>query len=145
LFVNGFNGMRLHTLFNIIRLFGAVFKNYVFIQIGVLDAANFKGAEEVTHLGSQVKKDVSHYVRYMNRQGFYAEGISVLGVDVIGEAEQAANSVLERFPSAVFFGGQLIFPKDSFFTRLLHNYTVFTLQRRLYRRGIPFVILPIRV
>jgi hypothetical protein len=52
---------------------------------------------------------------------------------------------LQRFPNAIFFGGQLIFPHDSFMLRFLHNYTVFTLQKRLYREGIPFVILPIRV
>src|SRR5208337_2387199 len=31
LLVNGFNGLGLHTLFSIIRLFGGTFKNFVFI------------------------------------------------------------------------------------------------------------------
>jgi len=30
-------------------------------------------------------------------------------------------------------------------TRLLHNHSVFELQRRLYRDGWPMLILPIRV
>ena len=31
------------------------------------------------------------------------------------------------------------------FTRLLHNYAVFALQRRFYQQGLPLLILPIRV
>jgi hypothetical protein len=45
----------------------------------------------------------------------------------------------------MFFGGQIVFPEETFFTRLLHNYIVFAIQRRLYTRGVPFMILPIRV
>jgi hypothetical protein len=45
----------------------------------------------------------------------------------------------------VFFGGQLVFPQDSFITRWLHNYAVFALQRKFYQQGFPFLILPIRV
>jgi hypothetical protein len=44
-----------------------------------------------------------------------------------------------------FFGGQLVFRKETFFTRFLHNYAVFSLQRRFYQQGLPLLILPIRV
>jgi amino acid transporter len=142
--VNGFNGMGLHTLFGILRLFGN-FKNFVFLQIGVVDAGNFKGAPEVEHLESNVHSNLDRYVKFMNKQGYYAEGAYALGVDLVEEVNKIAPKILERFPNAVFFGGQLIFPKDSFILRFLHNYTVFSLQKRLYREGIPFVILPIRV
>ena len=40
--VNGFNGMGLHTLFSIFRMFGDVFRNFVFVEIGLLDAGAFK-------------------------------------------------------------------------------------------------------
>jgi amino acid transporter len=143
--VNGFNGMGLHTLFGVIRLFGGAFKNFVFLEVGVVDSGNFKGAQELSRLKNQVHTDLSRYVRFMKKQGFYAQGISSTGVDAIDEIINLAPDVAKRFPNSVFFGGQLIFPKDSFITRVLHNYTVFTLQRRLYREGIPFVILPIRV
>ena len=144
LLVSGFNGMGLHTLFGVIRLFG-VFKNFVFIEVGVLDAGNFKGVTEVGRLESDSKSDLGRYVRFMQSQGFYAEGILKMGVDVVDEVEKTAPEITERFPNAVFFGGQLIFPKDSFMLRILHNHTVFTIQKKLYRQGIPFVILPIRV
>jgi amino acid transporter len=145
LVVSGFNGTGLHTLFGIMRLFGAGFKNFIFVEVGVVNAGNFKGASEVENLETDTKSDVQRYVDFMHKNGFYAEGISVIGVDVAEEVDQVALQIIERFPNAVFFGGQLIFPKDSFILRFLHNYTVFALQKRLYRKGVPFVILPIRV
>jgi hypothetical protein len=30
-------------------------------------------------------------------------------------------------------------------TRLLHNYVIFALQRQLYRMGLPFIIMPVRL
>ena len=50
LMVNGFNGLGLHTLFNVIRFFGSEFKNFVFIEIGIIDAGNFKGSDEMENL-----------------------------------------------------------------------------------------------
>ncbi|MCX5634678.1 MAG: APC family permease [Planctomycetota bacterium] len=145
LLVSGFNGTGLHTLFNVIKMFGGVFKNFIFVEIGVIDAGNFKGAQEVEHLQTQVKSDVDRYVKLMNKQGFYAEGVSEVGVDAIDEIAQLAMKAYERFPNSVFFGGKLIFPQDSFLLRLLHNHIVFAVQKKLYRQGIPMVILPIRV
>jgi hypothetical protein len=52
---------------------------------------------------------------------------------------------VERFPQAVFFMGQLVFPEESFLSRLFHNNVVFAVQRRLYHLGIPFIIMPVRV
>ncbi len=143
--VNGYNGLGLHTLFNVIRLFGNEFRNFVFVQVGVVDAGNFKGAEEVDNLTVQIQKDVDRYVEFMHRQGRYAEGLSYVGVEVIEEIEKIGPEIRRRHPNAVFFGGQLVFPKESVFNRWLHNYTVFAMQQRFYQDGIPFVILPIRV
>ena len=53
--------------------------------------------------------------------------------------------ILQRFPNAIFFGGQLVFRHETFFTRVLHNYAVFSLQRRFYQQGLPLLILPIRI
>jgi len=135
----------LHTLFQVFRLYGDVFKNFIFVQVGVVDAGVFKGSAEVERLGTKVKTELEHYVDFMRRNGHYAEGLPAIGVDVVDEVAKLAPKILERFPYAVFFGGQLVFPEDSLFTRGLHNYTVFALQRRLYRQGIPISILPIRV
>ena len=68
-----------------------------------------------------------------------------MGVDVLEEADKVIQDVEKRFPRAVIFGGQLVFPRESLWTRWLHTGTVFSLQRKFYQSGIPFVVLPIRV
>jgi amino acid transporter len=145
LLVNGFNGLGLHTLFSIIRLFGGTFKNFVFIQVGTVDAGNFKGAEEMSRMKTEVKKELDRYVNYMRCHGYYAAAYSSFGTDVVDEIATLTPEILERFPNAILFGGQLVFPKTTFLSGVFHNYTIFAVQRRFYSEGIPVVILPIRV
>ncbi len=145
LLVNGFNGLGLHTLFSIIRLFGGTFKNFVFVQVGVVDAGNFKGIEEVSHMKTEVRKELDRYVQYMRCHGYYAAAYAAFGNDVVDELARLTPSIMERFPNAILFGGQLVFPKTSALSGVFHNYTIFAVQRRFYNQGIPVVILPIRV
>jgi hypothetical protein len=105
----------------------------------------FKGAAEIEHLRAQAQQQVDRYVEFMRRNGYYAEGVSSVAIDIVDEVRTIAPKILERFPHAVFFGGQLVFRNDSFFSRALHNYTAFAIQRRFYHQGIPIVILPVRV
>ncbi|MEI6871525.1 MAG: APC family permease [Verrucomicrobiota bacterium] len=65
-FVNGFNGLGIHTTLAIQRTFPGVFKNYIFVEIGVVDAGNFKGATEISHLENTVARETQRYSDYMN-------------------------------------------------------------------------------
>jgi amino acid transporter len=143
--VNGFNGLGLHTLLAVARMFPKVYQNFVFVQIGVLDAGNFKGASEVENLREHSQKEVSRFVAYMSRRGFYAEAHYALGTDIVDEAAKLCDVIAQKYPQAQFFAGQLVFEDESFVTRWLHNHTVFELQRRLYRHGRAMLILPIQV
>lgn len=143
--VNGFNGLGLHTLFGAIRLFDGDFRNFVFVQIGFIDAGVFKGSEEINQLEAQVKVELNQYIEFMQQQGYEAEGVSAMGIDVVNEVEKIAPELLKKYPRAIFFGGQLVFPTEPMFSRWLHNYTAFSIQRRFYYRGIPVVLLPIRI
>ncbi|WP_292388646.1 APC family permease [Methanosarcina sp. UBA5] len=145
LLVNGFNGLGMQALSTIFKLFGGMYKNFVFVQIGVIDAGVFKGVEEIQGLQTEVCKDVDKYVKLISSHGYYAEGFTAVGTDVVEEITKLAPEILKKFPNAVFFGGQIVFPNDSRLTRWLHNYTVFASQRKLYADGIPFVVLPIKV
>ena len=143
--VNGFNGLGLHTLLAVVRMFPKVYDNYVFLQVGVLDAGNFKGADEVENLREYSQKEVQRFVTYMSKRGFYTEAHIALGTDIVEEAAKLCEVVAEKFPQAQFFAGQLVFKDESFATRWLHNHTVFELQRRLYQNGRAMLILPIQV
>ncbi len=143
--VNGFSGFGLHALFNILRLFQNHFKNFIFIEVGIIDAGRFKGIEEIENLRNKVIDDLEKYVKFMQSHKYYAEGVYSLGIDVVAEIEKLALQVQQKFPNSVFFTSQLVFGKETFWTRLLHNFAAFTIQKRLYHREIPVVILPIRV
>jgi hypothetical protein len=143
--VSGFNGTGLHTLFNVRKVFGDSFRNWFFIQAGIVDADRFKGAEALEQLRTHVDADLSRYVRFLKAEGFYAQGFSAVGTDVSEEICGLARSLYEKYPSAVFFGGQIVFPEDTFLTRLLFNHTTFAVQRRLHQTGIPFLVMPVRV
>jgi len=145
LLVSGFNGVGLHTLFGLIRMFPGVFKNYLFVQVGVVDAGNFKGTTEIDNLKKAIGGETDQYVQYMRRKGFFSESISKIGVDVVTVIGELAPEIAREFPNAVFVGGQLVFPEDRWIDRTLHNYAVFAMQRRLYQMGYPFLVLPIRV
>ncbi len=143
--VNGFNGLGLHTLLAVVRMFPKVYDNFVFVQVGVLDAGNFKGADEVENLRSHSEKEVHRFVAYMSKRGYCAEAHVALGTDIVEEAAKLCEVVAAKFPQAQFFAGQLVFKDESFATRWLHNHTVFELQRRLYQNGRAMLILPIQV
>ncbi len=80
----------------------------------MVDAGNFKGLAEIDHLRARIKSDLDRFIDFVQRNGYYAEGFSSIGVDVVEEIAQITLRILQRFPNPVFFGGQLIFPKDSF-------------------------------
>ena len=129
LLVNGFNGLGIHSFYTIARLFGGTFKNFAFVQVGMVDAGNFKGAQEVDHLNEHVKEQVDRYARFASLNGCYAEGFYSVGVDVVDEMSKLTPKILERFPGAVFFGGQMVFPEENVWSRWLHNYVVFAVPR----------------
>jgi hypothetical protein len=143
--VNGYNGLGIHTLLGIHKLFTGEFKNFVFVQVGMVDAGVFKGLEEMEALKTHIQADLDRYVNFVRARGLYAEGVSSVGVDVVEEVVKLTPEIRQRFPKAIFFGGQLVFPNETFFTRLLHNHIVFAVQRQLYRQGVAFVIMPIRL
>jgi hypothetical protein len=143
--VNGFNGLGLHTLLGATRLFGGGFRRFVFVQIGVVDAGNFKGADEIERLHAHVRRETDRYVEFVRRRGGAAEAVTAVGHEVIAEFEKLLPGLVAQHPQAVFFSGQLVFERETIFTRWLHNYTAFALQRRLFLLGLPCAIVPIRV
>ncbi len=145
LFVNGFSGTGLHTLFTIMRVFSGTYKNFIFIQIGLIDSGLFKGVEEIAQLKAHIEKEADRYVSYMRAHGFNAESRTAIGVDVVDESTRIAAEIVKSYPRSIFFAGQLVFPEDTFFTRWLHNYSAFAIQRQFYHQGIPILILPIRL
>jgi amino acid transporter len=143
--VNGFNGLGLHTILNVPRMFGNTFRNFVFIQVGSVDAGNFKGAADIEALRAHTEAEAARYVHFAESRGYGSKAFTGIGYDVTGEVMKLAREAANEFPNQVFFAGQLLFTYETNLTRWLHNHTVFTLQRRFFLSSLPFVVLPIRV
>jgi amino acid transporter len=145
LFVRNFGGLGIHSFLNIHRIFPGYFKNFVFISIGVVDWKNFKGAVEVKNLEGHINDELKKYVRLSNKFGFYAESIQSVEIDTLAAVEARCEEIQRKYNKAVFFVGKLVFEEENLFTRLLHNQTAFSIQRILQFKGIPTIVLPIRV
>ncbi|HZR84443.1 MAG TPA: APC family permease [Candidatus Binatia bacterium] len=143
--VNGYNGLGLHAVLSVPRLFGGHFKNFVFVSVGVIDSSRFKGASEVENLRKSTEEGLERYVKFTRGLGgVHAEYAYALGTDTIEEIQKLCRSVAQRFPRAVFFAGKLVFAQENLMHRLLHNQAAVTIQRRLQFDGLPMVVLPVR-
>jgi len=145
LLVNGYNGLGLHTALHVPRMFGDTFRNYVFLQVGTVDAGNFKGVDELAALREHTDSAVTRYASWARAHGYGSATFTAVGHDVVSEVISLAHEAAARFPRHVFFAGQLLFARETRLTRWLHNSTAFALQRRFLLANLPFVILPIRV
>ena len=59
--------------------------------------------------------------------------------------EGRVAKVMARFPVVTFFGGKVVFARERWYQRLLHNETAMAIQKRLYWLGATMVILPAKV
>jgi hypothetical protein len=145
LLVGAYSGVGLHSLLNVFRAFPGFFKNVVFLSVGVVDSGAFKGEHAVEHLRESTERTLDKYVAYAHKLGVPATYRVALGTDAVDEAEQLCQTVAREFPTVTFFAGQLVFGREAWYQRILHNDTAFALQRRLQWAGKTMVILPARV
>ena len=68
-----------------------------------------------------------------------------IGTDAVAEAEKICLNVAHEFSEVTFFSGKIIFQKERWYQRLLHNETALSIQKRLQWAGLTMVVLPARV
>lgn len=143
--VAGYGGLGIHTLLSIFRTFPDHFRSVVFLSVGVVDSGAFKGEEEVERLSLQTNDTLHKYVELAHGLGISATSRKALGTDAVAEAEKLCLGLVRDFPRTTFFAGQVIFQRERWYQRLLHNETAYAIQKRLQWAGQTMVILPARV
>ena len=143
--VGNYSGLGIHTMLNAIRFAPDHFRSFIFISTGVIDTGVFKGSGAMDSLREHIEESLKQYVDLAQRLGMPAMSYMSIGTDAVDELEQVCLRVAHDFPKSTFFAGQLVFQKDTWIHRLLHNQTAYSLQRRLQWAGFPMVILPTRV
>ncbi|CAG1770175.1 partial Potassium transporter KimA, partial [uncultured bacterium] len=142
--VSGFNGLGMHSFLNVQRYFPGYFKHCIFLSVGVVDSASFKGSRELENLRRETERDLVRYVEFARGNGLAAEHHLSVGTDLLDELFDLCRKVRGEWDRPIFFMSKLVFPKENAINRLLHNQTPFALQRRLQMEGMQSVIMPIQ-
>ncbi len=145
LLVGGYGGLGVHSLLAIQRLFPNYYKNFIFVSVGTIDSATFKGVEAVEEVRETTEKSLQRYVELAHRWGLAADYRTTVSTEVLDEAERLCLEVSHEFPRSIVFAGKLVFQQERWFQRLLHNETAYQLQRRLQFSGLNTMVLPVRV
>ena len=145
LLVGGFSGLGIHSLLTVVKLFPRYFHNVVFMSVGVVDSATFQGVDEVDRVREETEEALKRYVELARGLGMPADAKTSMGTEAVSECERLAVEVAKEYPRAIFFAGKLIFERERWWDRILHNETAYAIQRRLQFAGLAMVILPVRV
>lgn len=145
LLVGGYSGLGVHSLLTIFKQFPGYFKQFVFLSVAVIDSGSFKGEEEIERLKEETHNILGKYVDLAHSYNLAATSFMSVGTEPVSEAEDLCKEVARKYPRATFFAGKLIFQREKWYQRLLHNETAHAIQSRLQWQGFPVVILPVRV
>ena len=143
--VANFDGLGIHLLLNIPRVFPSTFKNFVFVSVGVVDSSDFRGEFVVESVRKKREEVGEKYVALAHSSGLASTFRYAIGTEVVEEAVKLCLSVREEFPRVTFFSGKIVFEQERWLEPLLHNQTAFAIQRRLQWSGSTMVIMPVRV
>ncbi|HEY3358475.1 MAG TPA: APC family permease [Polyangia bacterium] len=145
LLVGGFGGLGIHTLLNVFRVLPGHFKNLVVVGVGVLGSGEFKGDGAIEELRARTEGELKKYVDLARGLGIPATYRAGIGTDAVSEAERLCLEVATEFSHVMFFAGKVIFERERWYQRLLHNDTAFAIEKRLQWAGKTMTILPARV
>ncbi len=145
LLVGGYAGLGIHSLLAVQRLFPGYFKNFVFVSVGVIDSASFVNVEAVDDVRDRTAADLHRYVELATGLGLAADSRMAVGTEAVATAAELCGRIAAEFPRCLFFAGKLIFQRERWYQRLLHNETAYQLQRRLQFAGLNAMVLPVRV
>lgn len=145
LLVGGYGGLGIHTLLSSVNLFPGQFRNVLFASAGVIDSEAFKGAHAVDELRAETSAMLRRYVDLAHGLGLAAGSRLAIGTDAVDTLEKLCLALATEYPRATFFAGKIVFERDRWYQRLLHNETAFALQRRLQWAGLTMIIVPARM
>jgi hypothetical protein len=143
--VPSYGAVGIHTVLNVFRAFPHHFRNVVFISVGVIDSGGFKGAGCVEELEHETEAMLKKYESLATSLDVPSTHRFAVATESVAAAEELCVRTLAEFPQVTFFGGKVVFAKERWFQRFLHNETAAAIQRRLYWLGATMVILPAKV
>jgi hypothetical protein len=140
--VGSYGGLGVATVRHVLHEFHGHYRNLLFLTAGVIDSGGFKGEAEMEALNRSVETTAARYVDLGRRLGLPSASRHALGTDTVHELEHLCRAASHQYKDITFFAGQIVFQRERWYHRLLHNDTAFALQKRLQLAGLTLVILP---
>lgn len=135
----------LHTFLWVQRQFPKAFRNFVFVSVGEIDTEEFVDQEKWVQLRRDTKGILKKYVEYCHCKGIPSTYYHAYSTDAVAKLTEMTDRISQEFPKATFFSTKIISDNENFFTQLLHNQTVYILQRRLHYKGKAMFIMPMKL
>jgi amino acid transporter len=145
LLVAKYGGLGVHSMLSIQRTYPGYFSNLVFVSVAVHDSGTFKGAAEVDAQRLQVEETLKKYVALAKSLGWNSSYRMAEGLDAVYEASRLCIRIADEFSRVVFFAGKLIWKRETWMQKILHNETAYQVERRLHWKGLAMAVLPVRV
>ncbi len=142
--VDRFSGYGLHQVLSIHSLFPKYYKNFLFVSAAVVDSGNFKGSDELARLEEDARENLAKYVTWCRAHGWNAAARLATGTEAVEKVVELCRDAAKEFPRSMVFSGKLVFRKEEWYQRFLHNETAMAIQRRLQKDGVPAIVLPVR-
>jgi amino acid transporter len=143
LLIGGSRGAGMHLLQSVLRLHPGRFRNFVFVTVGEVDKESFATERTLKSLQARIEGSLAHFTSYCVSRGLASRGYSAYGADPQDELTRLTLRVLKQFPDSVCFASKLVFRREGWFTRILHNQMPLAMQRRLSEAGREMHIVPI--
>ncbi|MGN6703194.1 MAG: APC family permease [Burkholderiaceae bacterium] len=138
-------GGGLHALLWVQRMFPDHFKNFLFVNARTVDAHAYGGEGAVEQMRAEANATLKFFADFCHSHDMASATYLGFGTDVVDEVTQLCEKIAKTYPNVIFFTSKLIFERDNWFTRLLHNQAALAIQRRLHFDGLQMVILPMKV
>jgi amino acid transporter len=145
LLVGKFGGLGVHSMLSIQRTLPDYFANLIFVSVAVHDSGTFKGTAEVDAQRRVVEEDAQKYVALARSLGWNSSYRTGEGLDPVHEATRLCIELSRDYPRVMFFAGKLIWKRETWMQRILHNETAYQVERRLHWKGLAMSVLPVRV
>lgn len=143
--VGSSRGGGLHALLWVQRMFPGHFRNFLFVNARTVDAHAYGGEGEVEKMRADANATLEYFVDFCHSHGLASAAYLRFGTDAVDEVTSMCEEIAKEYPQSIFFTSKLIFEKDNWFVRLLHNQAALVIQRRLHLEGLQMVILPMKV
>ena len=143
--VGSYGGLGIHSLLSVVRLFPTSFERFIFVSVGQVDASVFKDAAHVAELENKTRDMLAKYETLARQLGVEAESRYRISTDVVADVGAICSQIAQTYGRTVVIAGELVFDNPRWYHRLLHNQTVYAIQRQLRMIGLPMMVQPIRI